>query len=214
MGAMLDSAFYRRDDVRQIARDLLGTLCCTRLPDPAGDGCAAFTTGRITETEAYVGTADRACHAYGGRRTARTEIMYAAGGVAYVYLCYGIHALFNVVTSACGLPQAVLIRAIEPVDGVAVMLRRRGQQGLTPRLTCGPGCVSQALGIRTAHTGLSLLGDTLWIEAAPTPVPPDQILATPRVGVGYAGDDAAQPWRYLIRNTPWVSRPPAMNTGT
>ena len=208
MGQRLSAAFYERDDVRLIARELLGAVLYTRLPDPSGDGFSVLTGGRIAETEAYVGTTDRACHAYGGRRTRRTEIMYAPGGVAYVFLCYGIHALFNVVTSARDLPQAVLIRAIEPTQGMDLMLRRRGKQRASHRLTTGPGCVTQALGIEIGHTGTSLLGEEIWIEAAPEPPAASRIAATPRIGVDYAGLDALHPWRYLLADSPWVSHPP------
>ncbi len=182
------------------ARALLGKVLCTYWE-------GRLTCGMITETEAYGGVADRASHSYGGRRTPRNEPMYAAGGVAYVYLCYGLHHLFNVVTGPEGTPTAVLIRAVEPLDGIEVMLRRRGKSRITPALTAGPGSLAQALGIRTHHSGLSLLHPPLWIEDRGIHVEPSQIAAGPRIGVAYAGDDAHRPWRFFIRGNRWVSRP-------
>jgi DNA-3-methyladenine glycosylase len=149
------------------------------------------TAGVITETEAYLGIDDRACHAYGGRRTARTEIMYQAGGVAYIYLCYGIHHLFNVVTAEEGTPHAVLIRGLRPLHGIDLMkTRRRAKEPLCS----GPGTVTQALGITTLHNGIPLLGNLLWIEDPGMVF--DQIATTPRIGVDYAKEDAFLPYRF------------------
>lgn len=163
------------------------------------------TSGRIVETEAYRGATDRASHAWNNRRTKRTEIMYGHGGVAYVYLCYGIHHLFNVVTNVKDVPHAVLIRALEPVEGIDTMLWRCGKQKVDTTLTAGPGSLSKALGITTALTGESLSGDVLWIEDA-LPVPKAQIVAGTRVGVAYAMDDAYLPYRFSVRGNPWVSK--------
>lgn len=182
----LPRSFYTRDDVVRIARELLGKVLVSRIG-------GALTSGVITETEAYAGVGDRASHAYGGRRTGRTEVMYGHGGTAYVYLCYGIHHLFNVVTHGVDTPHAVLIRAMHPLEGMAVMKRRRGQERLTTR---GPGTVSQALGIHTRHTGTDLLGDTLYIEDTGITVPTSAIVTGPRIGVDYAGDDALLPYRF------------------
>lgn len=182
----LPRSFYLRDDVVTIARELLGKVLVSDI-----DGVR--TAGIITETEAYAGTIDRASHAFGGRRTARTEVMYGRGGVAYVYLCYGIHHLFNVVTNASDTPHAVLVRAMHPVLGIDVMKERRRQARLT---TGGPGTVSQALGIRTAHTGTDLLGTILRIEDRGIVVPPAAIITGPRIGVDYAGEDALLPYRF------------------
>ena len=145
---ILPESFYNRKDVVKIARELLGKILVTEF--------GVRTSGIIVETEAYAGITDKASHAYGGRRTGRTEVMYSPGGTAYVYLCYGIHHLFNVVTNIEGIPHAVLIRAIEPVEGIETMLERRGKTKLSPSLTAGPGALSQALGISTALTGTSL----------------------------------------------------------
>jgi len=200
-GPPLPPDFYLTDDVVAAARLLLGkTLVAT---DPDG----RLTAGRIVETEAYAGVTDRACHAFGNRRTPRTETMYRPGGVAYVYLCYGIHRLLNVVVSAEGNPQAVLIRALEPLAGVDLMLRRRAMPRLHPRITAGPGALTQALGVGLHHNGLSLLGPDLWIADNPdhTTVQPAQIVASPRVGVAYAGPDALLPYRFRIKGNPYTS---------
>lgn len=182
----LPRAFYTGDDVVAIARALLGKVLVTRFGRTA-------TAGVITETEAYAGIGDRASHAFGGRRTPRNEMMYAEGGTAYVYLCYGIHHLFNVVTNADDVPHAVLIRAIHPVEGQSMMLRRRSGTQLT---TGGPGTLTQALGIRTAHNGTDLLDGTIRIEDRGLIVPDRSIITGPRIGVGYAGADALLPYRF------------------
>jgi len=187
--AILPVSFYGRDDVVTIGRELLGKMLCTRIN-------GGLTKAIITETEAYAGTGDRASHAFGGRRTARNEPMYAAGGVAYVYLCYGIHHLFNVVTGEEGNPYAVLIRAANPAEGETLMQRRRGKSKSDRALMAGPGSVSQALGITTRLTGASLLGDRIWIEDAG--IEPAGITTGPRVGVDYAGADAALPYRFIL----------------
>jgi DNA-3-methyladenine glycosylase len=184
----LTSSYYRDRDALQAARDLLGKALFTQL-----DGVR--TAGLITETEAYMGVKDRASHAFGGRRTARNEVMYAAGGVAYVYLCYGIHHLFNVVVLQKDIPHAVLIRAIHPIAGQEAMLARRGVKKLT---TAGPGTLTQALGIRTTHNGEDLTGQRIWIEDAGIEVPKKHIITGPRIGVDYAGADAHLPYRYRI----------------
>ncbi len=189
--AVLPLSFYRRADVTAIAQDLLGKCLFTRIGN-------SLTGGFITETESYGGVDDKACHAYNGRRTKRTEVMFAPGGVAYVYLCYGVHSLFNVVTYQRNHPHAVLIRALSPAIGLQTMLQRRSKKNLCPTLTIGPGTVTQALGITTAHTGFSLLGPVLWIEDHNIPVPQSAIIASPRVGVGYAEEDALLPWRFRL----------------
>lgn len=188
---LLPPEFYTAHDVVSIAKQLLGKLLVTEI-----DGHK--TSGIVTETEAYAGVTDKASHAYGGRRTKRTEVMYMQGGTAYVYLCYGIHHLFNIVTHESGTPHAVLIRAIEPVDGLEIMLQRRKMSKLSPALTSGPGALSQALGIRTAMTGLSLFGNSLNIEDRP-PILETDIVSATRIGVNYAGEDALLPYRFYIR---------------
>lgn len=185
----LGEDFYRRDDVLQISRELLGKVLSTRI-----DG--VLTQAVITETEAYAGIGDKASHAYGGKRTRRTEPMFATGGIAYVYLCYGIHHLFNVVTNDEGTPHAVLVRAAEPLTGVDVMLRRRGKQRIERTLLRGPGSLAKGMGITTALTGYDLQGDDVWIEDHGVRVPAAGIVAGPRVGVDYAGEDASLPYRF------------------
>ncbi len=185
--------FYVRPSVVQIAKDLLGKYLLTRLED-------TVTGGMIVETEAYAGPEDRASHAYNSRRTSRTEIMFHEGGVAYVYLCYGIHHLFNIVTNVEGIPHAVLIRAIEPTDGVELMLRRRNMKEVSPKLSGGPGTLTQALGIKTTQTQTDLTGEQIWLEDRGFLVPEDEIIAGPRVGVSYAGEDAENPWRFQLKN--------------
>ena len=189
-GTLLSLDFYQRPDVVEVSRDLLGKVLCTRF-----DG--VLTAGIITETEAYCGRNDKACHANGGTRTARTEVMYGPPGHSYVYLCYGIHHLFNVVTNREGLADAVLIRGIEPVDGVDIMKQRRGFSTVTG-LSDGPGKLTQALGIKTSMTGCSLMEPPVWIEDRGIPASDNVIEATPRIGVDYAGEHALRDWRFLV----------------
>ena len=196
---ILPPSFYQRTDVLAVAKELLGKVLVTRFE-------GIVTSGIITETEAYAGPADRASHAYGNRRTTRTEVMYATGGVAYVYLCYGIHHLFNVVTNAGDIPHAVLIRAVEPLEGIEDMLLRRGKQRVTPQLTAGPGALSMALGIRTGHTGVLLQGPEITIEDRGIKVSTKDIVATPRIGVAYAMEDALLPYRFFIGGNAFVSK--------
>ncbi|TNE58059.1 MAG: DNA-3-methyladenine glycosylase [Bacteroidetes bacterium] len=195
--------FYIRTDVVQVARDLLGKVLVTRF-----DGIT--TAGMITETEAYRAPDDRACHAYGNRRTARTEVMFQEGGSAYIYLCYGIHHLFNVVTAPEDQAHAVLIRAIEPISGLEYMYQRRNLsvKAAPERLTTGPGALSQALGLHTSQTGQSLLdpNSPVWIEEHGQELQPDAIAAGTRIGVGYAGTCAAWEWRFWIRGSRFVRR--------
>ena len=193
----LSAEFYLREEVTVIARELLGQLLIT---EKNGNR----TSGLIVETEAYRGPEDKASHAYNNRRTPRTEVMFGPGGHAYVYLCYGIHHLFNVVTGPADRPHAVLIRAIEPVEGLEIMMARRNRT-LSKQLTSGPGLVGEALALRAHDTGASLLsGEMVWIERQP-PLLDAAILATPRIGVDYAEECAAWPWRFSIRQNEWVS---------
>lgn len=190
--------FYRRTNVLLIARDLLGKLLVTNRN-------GIITSGRIVEVEAYNGTIDKASHAFGGRRTKRNEIMYADGGVTYVYLCYGIHHLFNVVTHNKETPHAILIRALEPVKGIDEMLKRVVKKKLDNTLTRGPGNLSKALGITTLQTGISLLGKELFIGDDGFEYTKKEIAASPRIGVDYAGKDALLPYRFFIKGNQFVS---------
>lgn len=197
----LSKCFYHQTDVVSIAQELLGKILVTNWK-------GKITSGRIVESEAYAGTIDKASHASGGRRTARNEIMYGPGGFAYVYLCYGIHHLFNVVTNSEDIPHAILIRALEPVAGIKEMLRRRGKKKFDHTLTCGPGNVSKALGITTGDSGISLLGNSLFIAEDDAEFSRKQIASSARIGVEYAGKDALLPYRFYIKGNPFVSGKP------
>jgi DNA-3-methyladenine glycosylase len=194
----LDYSFYKRTDVLAIARELLGKVLVTQFN-------GVTTAGRIVETEAYAGVQDRASHAYGGRRTTRTEVMFGKGGTAYVYLIYGIHHLFNVVTNKKDVPHAVLVRAIEPLTGIDSMLERSGKQRWDYTLGKGPGNVSKALGITTRYTGWDLTGNEIYIATDGFTPPTDAVLATRRIGVDYAGEDALLPYRFILKDNPYVS---------
>lgn len=197
----LAADFYQREDTVQIAKDLLGKILITEF-----DG--QRTAGRIVETEAYKAPEDKACHAYLNRNTKRTKTMFLPGGVAYIYLCYGIHHLFNVVTGPEGSAHAVLIRGLEPIEGVDQMMLRRKHDRLKPQLTAGPGVMSMAMGIHKRYDATSLLEpeSPIWIEDAP-PLDPKELKAGPRIGVDYAEECAAWPWRFYQNDCRWVSRP-------
>ncbi|MCH2450071.1 MAG: DNA-3-methyladenine glycosylase [Gracilimonas sp.] len=192
-------SFYEQDNVVSISKELVGKALCTNV-----DG--VFTAGMIVETEAYNGRTDRACHAYPYVRTKRTETLYSRPGIAYVYLCYGIHHLFNIVTNKEGLADAVLIRAIQPLEGENDMAKRRRKEHIKPIISNGPGKLSQALGITTSHDKTDLLGDTIWVEDRGIEIPKGAIKASKRIGVEYAGKDAELPWRFTLKNSEWVSR--------
>ena len=196
----LAEAFYQQDDVVSIAQELLGKYLITNFNGQK-------TVGRIVETEAYRGPEDKAAHSYNNRYTDRTKVMFEAGGVAYVYLIYGIHHLFNVITGAAGSPHGVLIRGLEPIENIDLMLARRNFTTLKPQLTAGPGVLSKAMGINKIHTGLSLIApdSSIWIEDRASLILPEQIIASPRVGVAYAEEHARLPWRFRIANNKWTS---------
>jgi DNA-3-methyladenine glycosylase len=196
----LPQSFYQRNDVVTISRELLGKYLFTDI-----DG--AVTGGYIVETEAYNGIIDRASHSFGNRLTPRTKTMYMEGGIAYVYLCYGIHEMFNVVTSVEGQPHAILIRAIQPTEGLDIMQFRRKMKEVKPTITMGPGSVAQALGISRQINAISLQSDTLWIEDRGMVIPDTNIAAVPRVGVAYAKEDALLPYRFYLKGNPYVSKP-------
>jgi DNA-3-methyladenine glycosylase len=197
----LAAEFYKRENVVLIARELLGKILVTKV-----DGL--LTSGRIVETEAYCAVADRASHAHAGRRTPRNEAMYAAGGTSYVYICYGMHNLFNVVTNVKEVPDAVLIRAVEPLLGLEAMLLRTPKTSPGYSITKGPGNTGRAMDISKVHTGSSLLGNTIYIADDGFVPAENTIGASPRIGVGYAGDDALLPYRFYIRGNKYVSGKP------
>lgn len=174
----------------KIAQELLGKVLFTKIN-------GEITSGIIIETEAYAGITDRASHAFGNRRTERTEIMYSIGGTAYVYFCYGMHHLFNVVTNEKNIPHAVLIRAIKPLDGTELILKRRNKKKLEMKICSGPGTVSQGLGIKTFHTGTNLLSKIIWIEEKGIKISKSDIIKKNRIGVDYAGADALLPYRFF-----------------
>lgn len=189
----LHKSFYTRDSVTTIAKELLGKYIFT-----FDDG--KLTGGIITETEAYAGVSDRASHAYNNRRTKRTEVMFAEGGVAYVYLCYGMHHLFNFVTGDRNVPDAVLLRGILPVEGIEVMELRMGRKMKPKGFSDGPGKVSKILNIKVTDSGEPLTGDRIWVEDNGIQVRENNILELPRVGVDYAGEDALLPYRFMIKD--------------
>lgn len=189
---ILPLEYYQHHDVLFISEDLLGKYLLTNIG-------SVITGGMIIETEAYRGPEDRASHAYGNRRTKRTSVMYSKGGVCYVYQCYGIHLLFNVITSEADIPHAVLIRAIEPSIGVEEMLKRRGKSKLDHTLTNGPGSLTKALGITLKHNGYPLIGPEIWIEKHCNKIYNYDIIKSPRVGIDYAGEDALLPWRFRLK---------------
>jgi len=195
---MLNENFYIRKSVVKIAQELLGKIIVTLFDD-------LLTAARITETEAYNGVVDKASHAYNNRRTKRTEIMYAEGGAAYVYLCYGIHHLFNIVTNLKDIPHAVLIRAAEPITGVDAMLQRTYKKKPDNTVTSGPGNVSKALGIYTHHTGKDLRGENFFIADDGFKLSKNNIVATSRIGIDYAAEDALLPYRFFIKDNMYVS---------
>jgi DNA-3-methyladenine glycosylase len=191
--------FYTHPDVVAVARRLIGRL----LVVPARNG--QRVSGIIVETEAYQGPEDRASHAFGGRRTLRTETMYAQGGTAYVYFVYGMYYQFNVVTAGVDVPHAVLVRALEPIEGLPLMRRRRRGDGTDRSLTSGPGKLCIALGIDRRLDRADLLGDRIWLEEGRA-VPASRIACGPRVGIDYAEAWVRRRWRFWLRDSPFVSR--------
>ena len=195
---VIPGSFYQRDDVVLIAKELLGKVLHTQFGNTK-------TSGVIIETEAYAGITDRASHAFGGRRTNRTEVMYAKGGTAYVYLCYGVHSLFNVVTNKQDVPDAVLIRAINSLSGMDEMIKRSGKATIDRSFGIGPGNVSKIMGIHFSMSGIELTREPagtdepgIWLEDEGRVVSPETIIIGPRIGVQYAGSDALRPYRFRI----------------
>ena len=194
----LPLSFYSRKDVVSIARELLGKVVVTNF-----DG--NITSGRIVETEAYVALTDKASHSFAGRRTSRNEHMYAAPATAYVYICYGMHQMFNIVTNEKEIPDAVLIRALEPLHGIDIMLQRTGKLKADYTLTKGPGNVGKALGISKQHSGLHLLDDEIYLVNDEFVLDKNNIGISKRIGVESAGADGLLPYRFYIRGNKYVS---------
>ncbi|MEZ5195278.1 MAG: DNA-3-methyladenine glycosylase [Bacteroidales bacterium] len=189
----LSKEFFIRGPVTQIARELLGKIIFTHFDNE-------LTAGIINETEAYAGAIDRASHAYNNRRTSRTETMYKDGGIAYIYLCYGMHHLFNFVTHKKNIPEAVLLRGIYPFEGLKTMEVRRTMKFRIKGFTDGPGKVSQALGLSINNNGEVIPGNRIWVEDRGIIVNESDIVISPRIGVDYAKEDALLPYRYLLKN--------------
>ena len=194
---LLKEDFYCRRSVATIARELLGKGLFTNIS-------GITTGGTIVETEAY-SWKEKGCHAYQNRKTARNEVMFEKGGLAYVYLCYGIHHLFNVVTNKVGRAEAVLIRALQPVEGAREMMKRTGSS-MENRITSGPGKLTRALGIDRRNNGHALQSDKLWIEDLGTVVKKSEIGTSPRIGIDYAGTDALLPWRFTLKDNSWITK--------
>ena len=196
----LKEEYYLNEDVVSLAKDLLGKILYTKIDNE-------ITAGIIVETEAYFGIKDKASHAYGGRRTNRTETMYSNGGIAYVYLCYGMHDLFNIVSSKENDPHAVLIRGIEPLVGIDIIEQRRNMPHTKGAISAGPGSAAKALGIDKTFNAKNLTGDEIWIEDHAIRYLDEDIAATPRVGIAYAKEHALLPWRFFVKGNKYVSRP-------
>ena len=195
----LPLSFYKRNDVLQIARDMLGKIVFTNI---GGE----VTSGRIVETEAYNGILDKASHAFGGRRTSRNEHMYYAAGTAYIYVCYGMHQMLNIVTNGKGIPDAVLIRAVEPMVGLDIMAGRTGKNKSDTSITRGPGNVGKALGIQKRYSGIGLLDEVIYLADDGLQIPESAIGISSRIGVESAGTDALLPYRFFIKGNIYVSR--------
>ncbi len=193
----LSLSYFRNEDTLFLSRDLLGKFLFT-------DWNEGVTGGMIVETEAYMGPEDKASHAYGNRRTNRTDVMFRSGGVCYVYFCYGMHYLFNIVTHREGIPHAILIRALEPTHGLDIMLQRCQKEN-TSALTSGPARLTKALGINEQHSGIELENSPIWIEDRGVVIKKDNIVASPRIGIDYAQEYILKPWRFTIKDNPWTS---------
>ncbi|MCW5955621.1 MAG: DNA-3-methyladenine glycosylase [Pyrinomonadaceae bacterium] len=196
----LPREFYLREDTIAVAKDLLGKLLV--VPDQEGKR----VSGMIVELEAYLGVEDKAAHSFGGRRTARNEVTFGIGGHAYVFFIYGMYYQLNFVTGPSDHPHVVLIRAVEPIEGIEVMRERRGSMK-DKNLTSGPGKLCIAFGIGRSLNGAHMTGNTIWVEEHRSFVE-DQVASGKRIGIDYAGDDAEKPWRFWVRGNEFVSRTP------
>jgi DNA-3-methyladenine glycosylase len=189
---VIPAKFYQSNDVVTLAKELLGKFICTNFN-------GELTTGIISETEAYAGIVDKASHAYRGRRTDRNEVMYHEGGISYVYLCYGIHHLFNIVTGEKDIPHAVLIRGVFPTSGWEHITNRTGKKKNNKDATNGPGKFTKAFGITRAHNGVSLSGDKIWVEERKIDMNLYNLYESKRIGIDYAEEDAELLYRFHLR---------------
>jgi DNA-3-methyladenine glycosylase len=197
----LPRSYYQQTDSLAISRELLGKLLVAQVER------GKPTVGRIVETEAYLAPEDQASHAYQFKKTKRTATMFLPGGVAYVYLCYGIHAMFNIITREEGMPHAILVRAVEPIEGIEHMLERRRMEKPKPQLTRGPGCLTKAFAIHRGHDQMPLDSDLFWLADDGYKVDTSDIASGPRVGIPNAGAYRDVPWRFYVNGNKWVSRP-------
>ena len=196
---ILERSFYLREDALSIAKELLGKVIVSKIDDK-------FCSGIIVETEAYIAPEDRASHAFGNKLTKRTKTMFAKGGTAYIYLIYGFHSLFNVVSNREGVPHAILVRAIEPLEGVDIMMQRRKMQKLNYNLSNGPGKLTQAMGITTKYDGLDLCDIDSPVQIWDKGIEFANIIASPRVGIDYAGEYKDKPWRFRAGDSDWIGK--------
>lgn len=188
---ILPHSYFQNSNVVFLAKDLIGKVIYTKVNGETVGGI-------ISETEAYAGVQDKASHAYNNKRTNRTGTMYLEGGHIYMYLCYGIHNMVNIVTNKKEIPDAVLIRSIQPYTNIEVLLKRRNTQKNNNNTFNGPGKVGQALALTTAHDAIILNNETIWIKDEGISLDPSKIKTTPRIGIDYAEEDALLPYRFII----------------
>jgi len=199
MPQKIPKSFYVREDVVTIAKELLGATLVTNIG-------GILSSGKIVETEAYAAINDRSSHAYMGRRTERNEMMYAAAGTVYVYLCYGVHKMINIITNRIDVPEAILIRAVEPLQGLETMAIRTGKDASDPTLTKGPGNLTTAFGITKALQGEVVFGKTIFtLEGEMKKILQEEIGISKRIGIDGAGEDALLPYRFYLKNNKYVS---------
>lgn len=193
--------FFDRDDVVSIAKELIGKILLTNFDN-------VITSGRIVETEAYLAFSDKASHSYNGRRTAKNEHMYSAPGTVYVYICYGMHQMMNIVTNKKDIPDAVLIRALEPLEGIETMLERSGKIKVDHTLTKGPGNVGRSLGIHKKHSGELIHSGHIFLLEDGNTFTEDNIVCSKRIGVESAGAHRLLPYRFYVKGNKNVSGRP------
>lgn len=196
----LSHDFFLHTDVVQICKSLIGKVLVSTIDD-------LYTSGIIVEAEAYRGPDDKACHAFNHRRTPRTEVLYKDGGHAYIYICYGIHHLFNIVTAPREMAHAVLIRALEPLEGKDIMMKRRNMISMEPKITRGPGALSVAMGFNANLSGMNMNSkeSKIYIEDRRLVYTDEHVKSGTRIGVENAGVSALLPWRFWVKGNKYVS---------